>query len=107
VAAGAGEALPHVGEVTQLNDDLRGRSARERREERDLLGFLRQPKVRWLTPALLVRAGVEVAVSSAFGRFADKRELQRDPQEAFDYSNAGELWLDYMSDTGDGWEAIV
>ncbi|HVE69395.1 MAG TPA: hypothetical protein VNB64_12520, partial [Solirubrobacteraceae bacterium] len=53
----------------------------------------------------LVRAGVEVVVSATFGKFADKREMQLEPQDAFDYSGAGELWLDYLSDTGDGWDA--
>ena len=88
-----------------LNDKLRSRSAAELREERDLLGWVRQPAVRWMDPSLLVRAGVEVVVSGTFGKLADKRETQLDPQGPFDYSGAGELWLDYLSDTGDGWEA--
>jgi hypothetical protein len=88
-----------------LNDALRRRSAADLQEERDLLGFVRQPEVRWLDPSMLAKAGVEVLVSDTFGKFADKRELQREPQEALDYSTTGELWLDYLSDTGDGWEA--
>jgi len=88
-----------------LKDDLRRRSPREQREERDDLGFLRMPAVRWLSPLLLARLGVEVIVSGTFGRFADKREIQREQQDPLDYSGAGELWLDYLSDTGDGWEA--
>ena len=89
-----------------LKDKLRSRSAADLREERDLLGFVRQPAVRWLEPALLAKSGVELVVSGVFGKFADKREIQREPQERFDYSAArGELWIDYLSDTGDGWEA--
>ena len=89
-----------------LKDKLRSRSAADLREERDLLGFVRQPAVRWLEPALLAKTAVELIVSGTFGKFADKREIQRETQEQFDYSaSPGELWIDYLSDTGDGWEA--
>ena len=89
-----------------LKDDLRSRKAGELRAERDELGFVRQPDVRWLSPGLLARSGVEVVVSGTFGKFADKREIQREPQEGLDYSEVGgDLWIDYLSDTGDGWEA--
>jgi hypothetical protein len=88
-----------------LKSRLRSRTARDLREERDELGFVRQPEVRWLSPGLLARSAVEVVVSGTFGKFADKREIQREPQGPFDYSDAGELWVDYLSDTGDGWDA--
>jgi hypothetical protein len=88
-----------------LKDNLRSRSPREVRNEREELGFVRQPEVRWLTPSLLLKTGIEVAVSGTFGKFADKREIQRDEQDQFDYSAAGELWIDYISDTGDGFDA--
>ncbi len=101
-----------------LKDNLRKRSADDLRHERDQLGgWIRQPEVRWLDPSILAKAGVEVAVSSTFGKFADKREIQTQPQGTplpagsaqpqgcFDYSGEGELWIDYLSDTGDGWIA--
>jgi hypothetical protein len=89
-----------------LKDRLRSRTPRDLRDERDELGFVRQPAVRWLSPALLMKSGVEVLVSAAFGKFADKRELQTQPQEGLDYSDAaGELWVDYLSDTGDSFDA--
>jgi len=89
-----------------LRDNLRKRSAADLRDERDLLGgWIRQPAVRWLDPSILAKAGVEVAVSGTFGKFADKREIQTQPQGPFDYSRDGELWVDYLSDTGDGWAA--
>jgi hypothetical protein len=97
--------------VAELRDQLRLRTAAEKRAERTKLGFLRQPSVRWLSPGLLVQEGVEVVVSGAFGKFADKREQQSDLQPAFDYSQATPrgtdegLWIDFLSDTGDGWEA--
>jgi hypothetical protein len=88
-----------------LEPRLRRRTPRDLREERDALGFVRQPEVRWLSPGLLAKSGVEVLVSGTFGKFADKREIQREPQEAVDLASAGELWVDYLSDTGDGWDA--
>jgi Calcineurin-like phosphoesterase len=89
-----------------LKDNLRKRSAADLRDERDLLGgWIRQPEVRWLDPSILAKAAVEVAVSGTFGKFADKREIQTQPQGPFDYSRDGELWIDYLSDTGDGWAA--
>jgi hypothetical protein len=89
-----------------LKDKLRGRTAADLRAERDELGFVRRPEVRWLSPGLLARSGVEVIVSGTFGKFADKREIQREAQDGLDYSaTRGDLWVDYLSDTGDGWEA--
>jgi hypothetical protein len=89
-----------------LKDNLRKRSPADLRDERDLLGgWIRQPEVRWLDPSILAKAGVEVAVSGTFGKFADKREIQTQPQGPFDYTASGDLWIDYLSDTGDGWTA--
>ncbi len=89
-----------------LNDKLPGRTPADKRDERETLGFVRQPAVRWLSPGLLARSGVEVVVSGTFGKFADRRETQREPQPGLDYSATdGELWVDFMADTGDGWEA--
>jgi len=88
-----------------LKDKLAGRTPADKRDEREALGFVRQPAVRWLSPGLLAKSGVEVIVSGTFGKFADKRETQREPQANLDYSAGGELWVDYLSDTGDGWEA--
>ncbi len=90
-----------------LRDKLRKRSPAEKRDEREELGFLRQPAVRWLSPGLLAKSGIEVLVSGTFGKFADKREIQKTPQlVGLDYSaTSGDLWIDYISDTGDGWEA--
>jgi len=105
-----------------LKDNLRKRTTDDLRDERDQLGgWIRQPEVRWLDPSILAKAGVEVAVSGTFGKFADKREIQTQQQgplspaaraaaaagttDPFDYSRSGELWIDYLSDTGDGWVA--
>ncbi|MBA3746101.1 MAG: metallophosphoesterase [Solirubrobacterales bacterium] len=89
-----------------LKDNLRKRTTDDLRDERDQLGgWIRQPEVRWLDPSILAKAGVEVAVSGTFGKFADKREIQTSEQGPFDYTSSGEMWIDYLSDTGDGWAA--
>ena len=89
-----------------LRDNLLGRSPADKRDEREELGFVRHPAVRWLSPGLLAKSGVEVLVSGTFGKFADKREIQREPQIGLDHGAAtGDVWVDYLSDTGDGWYA--
>lgn len=69
---------------------------------------------RWYDPALLVQTGIRVAISTVFGQFADRREAMAaanaiEPQpfsSSFIYEDRrGEgFWLDYLADTGDGWD---
>lgn len=71
------------------------------------LPFRRQPAVRWYSPTLLADAGLQVAMASAFGSYLDKRELQSvlGHEPLADLSDRGELWMDYVADTGDGFDA--
>ncbi|WP_425101310.1 hypothetical protein [Tropicibacter sp. S64] len=75
-----------------------------------------RPKMNhWYTPKLGLRTGIRVLLSSIFGTFADRRDSMAlnapvsdgamDP--AMDYSAEGgaPFWIDYMSDTGDGYDA--
>ena len=44
--------------------------------------------------------------SGALRTFLDKRELQEAIRPAsHDFSSGGELWIDYVADTGDGFDA--
>lgn len=62
--------------------------------------------VRWLDPHQLVDTAVRVLLSGIFSAYADNRELQAlEPAEAPDRSDAADLWLDYVSDLGDGWNS--
>ncbi len=83
--------------------------------------------VRWYHPSLLFRVGVRTIVSSVFGQYADQRLIQaatdpgsvQDIKVRYDYSNPnapaahqrikvdanGAYWIDYLSDTGDGFES--
>jgi len=75
------------------------------------LDFVRQPMVAWFSPTELVKAGIEAAVSAVFGSYADKREVESVLAEAewHDYTKVfaekDELWLDYIADLGDGFDA--
>jgi hypothetical protein len=76
----------------------------------DKLKFECQPMVRWLDPLELIQTGLRTAISTVFGEFADKRELQEalvhDVEERFpDYTKVGDLWLDFVADSGDGFES--
>ena len=86
-------------------------STRPRRIED--IGFERMPMVRWLSPSVLVKAGLRVVVSTLFGEYADKREFQvvldPPPSAPLAYGPAdeeeGALWLDFVADLGDGFDS--
>lgn len=71
------------------------------------LDFTPRPAVRWFSPRVLADAALRVGVSAAFGTYLDKRELQAVvPAGALAHrAEAGELWFDYVADTGDGFDA--
>jgi hypothetical protein len=74
----------------------------------------RTAMVGWFDPGQLVQTATRVLISSVFGEFADRREafaaanpIKDDPFDPHcDYARRypeGVFWLDYMADTGDGW----
>ncbi len=66
-------------------------------------GFTKQEMTRWLSPSQLVSTGLRVVLSGIFGTYADKREFQEGRAAApCDLSDRQELWFDYVSDLGDG-----
>ena len=88
----------------------------------------RLPKmVSWYEPRLLARVGVRTIVSSVFGQYADQRLMQAvtdpcddkelcqrydysdttatDPQKRVAADSSGAVWIDYVADVGDGFEA--
>jgi Calcineurin-like phosphoesterase len=71
------------------------------------LGFTPRPPVAWLSPLLLLRTGVRTALAKVFGAYLDKRELQGVLPSRFyqQPGEGGELWLDYVADSGDGFHA--
>lgn len=72
------------------------------------MDFEKKPMVDWYDPKQLAATGVKTVVSTVFGNFADRREMQAalDPGRGFyDYSDRSDIWLDYISDLGDGFNA--
>jgi hypothetical protein len=72
------------------------------------LGFTREGPIGWLAPLLLLSTGLRTLLHILFGAYLDKRELQNSLDgDVFDHSTTatGELWLDYVADLGDGFDA--
>ncbi len=69
----------------------------------------RAEMVGWFDPKVLLQTGLEVAVSTVLGRHADARlreGLGKGEETPFLGVQAEEeLWLDYVSDIGDGWNS--
>ena len=83
--------------------------------------------VSWYEPRLLARIGVRTLISAVFGQYADQRLIQavtdpgddKDLCSRYDYGNingpdphrcivpdeTGAVWIDYVADVGDGFEA--
>jgi hypothetical protein len=79
--------------------------------------------VGWYDPGQLAQTAINVAISTIFGRNADYRATEalsqpepddeagdvgaREPTASgvFDYSSGDSLWIDYVADTGDGWDS--
>ena len=86
---------------------MAGPPPRPRSERPEDTGFVPQEMVRWLSPRELVSAGLRVLLSGIFGTYADKREIQAAlaPSEPHDASARNEIWVDFVSDLGDGFNA--
>lgn len=116
------EAEPASGPAASDTDQI-GRQLLQRLQE----GKLSQ-MVDWFDPGLLFQIGIREVISSTIGQYADQRLMQAvaDPvgSEAelasrYDYSNPaaedehnrvsmddeGGVWIDYVADLGDGFEA--
>lgn len=68
----------------------------------------RAPMVGWFDPGQLFSTAIEVAVSTLFGRNADRRLLDavaHGDLDPIDRSNEQQVWIDYVADTGDGWNS--
>ncbi len=78
------------------------------------VGFRRQERVRWLAPGTLLRTGFQAFVAHKFVELLDRRELQENADSAIiDLTGPEgeaaweELWIDYVADTGDGFDATA
>jgi hypothetical protein len=92
---------------TRPNDDTP--PPRPRSLDPDDLRFTPQHAVRWFSPGVLTGSGLHVGLTSVFGSFLDKRELQARKEPTIDrtYAARDEMWIDYAADTGDGFPATM
>jgi hypothetical protein len=70
----------------------------------------RKPMVGWYDPGQLIRTGSDVAASTLFGRHADFRLMEavatpNMPVDVIDAAADEDVWIDYVADTGDGWNS--
>jgi len=70
------------------------------------------PMIRWYQPLLLLRIGVRALLATVVGQIVDNRELQamdsRDQTNRWDFrdkATGDDLWIDFIADTGDGWDS--
>jgi hypothetical protein len=88
------------------------------------LSIRKMPMVKWFDPAQLVTTGIKVVVSTFIGEQTDRRIIQALStlkEDYFDLSlhykevngravpedenKRDEIWMDYVCDTGDGWNS--
>lgn len=85
----------------------------ELRSHVDELGFTPQEQVRWLSPGQLIGTGVKVVLAAVFAGYSDKREIQAAlPADqvsvpGLEPGAATELWIDFVADLGDGFDATA
>ncbi len=71
--------------------------------------------VNWFEPAILFQTGIKALISSLFGNYADRREMEAAldmplpgsiiSNTLAEYSDLDEIWVDFISDTGDGFNS--
>ncbi|MGW8392441.1 preprotein translocase subunit YajC [Pseudoduganella sp. HUAS MS19] len=74
--------------------------------------YTQELMVNWLGPLQLLRTGMRSAAATTMGAFADPREVQAalkpaqaNPAIAVSADGDKGIWVDYLSDTGDGWDS--
>jgi hypothetical protein len=74
--------------------------------------YTQEPMVNWLGPLQLLRTALRTAIATTMGAFADPREVQaalkpaeHNPPIEIGADSDGGVWIDYLADTGDGWDS--
>lgn len=81
--------------------------------KRDIEVIARGPMTNWFAPQQLARTGIKVALGLVFGAYLDRREVEAallqhnlaQEAAALNYADRDEVWIDYVADTGDGWDS--
>ncbi|SEB67570.1 hypothetical protein [Streptomyces sp. TLI_105] len=82
----------------------------ELRKQAAALLFTPQEPVRWLAPKELARTAVKVGLAAVFANYSDKREIQGALEAGLLRApladpGAEDIWIDFVADLGDGFEA--
>ncbi len=94
--------MPPMGDPDEPPESVDPGYPKRPRSEAEL-GFERKPMVRWFDPHQLLDTAARVVTSGVLSSYSDSRELQARVSAAyFDRSEPTDLWLDYVSDLGDG-----
>src|SRR5713101_6795438 len=84
------------------------------RSRNQLMPPVRTKMVGWYDPGQLVRTALKVLASTIFGEHSDYRileSLSASSNKIYDYTTddqgklRNEIWIDYLADTGDGWNS--
>ncbi len=69
--------------------------------------FERKPMVGWYDVKQLMATAMKTVISSVFGNYTDKREIQAfsAQEQPFDFTDREDIWIDYISDLGDGFNS--
>ncbi len=70
--------------------------------------FKRKEMVGWYKVKQLATVGLKALVSTLFGNYADRRELQAalSGPEVYNFSEQEDIWFDYVADIGDGFNSV-
>ncbi|ROQ36422.1 hypothetical protein EDD98_5519 [Streptomyces sp. PanSC19] len=82
----------------------------ELRKQAAAILFTPREPVRWLAPKELARTAVKVGLAAVFANYSDKREIQGALEAGLLRApladpGAEEIWIDFVADLGDGFEA--
>src|SRR5258706_7421758 len=66
--------------------------------------------VKWFGPVELLRAGMRALFATLMSTYPDRRETLAalsplSGRRPHDFGHAQELWIDFVADTGDGWDS--
>lgn len=69
--------------------------------------FKRKKMVGWYRVKQLATIGLKSVISTLFGNYADRRELQAalSGPEIYDFSKREDIWFDYVADVADGFDS--
>lgn len=70
------------------------------------LRFIPRRPVRWMSPKTLAETAARFGLARLLGGYLDKREIFASREQGvFEHDRDEELWLDYVADIGDGFNA--